>query len=158
MDQQTSKSWRATLTPHRSLSPRSFALLMAVIAGANFAVSIFFYAIGAWPVMGFMGLDMALIWWAFKRNFRDGRRAERIEITAHELVLEQLSEKHPPREQRFVRRWVQVELMEDRQRELVGSLYLRTRGQRTEIASFLGGHERQAFAKALQAALINPAI
>ncbi len=158
MDQPSAKTWRATLTPHRSLSRQGFIILMAVIAGFNLAGGLFFFAIGAWPIMGFMGLDVALVWFAFRRNFADGRRAERIEITTHELVLERLSEKHPPQEQRFVRRWVQVELMEDKNRELVGALYLRFQGKRTEIASFLSAEERVAFAKALQAALINPAI
>jgi uncharacterized membrane protein len=51
---------------------------------------------------------------------------------------------------------VRVELEEDRERELIGPLYLRFRGKRTEIASFLGAQERLAFAQALKAALINP--
>ena len=62
----------------------------------------------------------------------------------------------PPEEQRFARRWVQVDLEEDRERELVGPLYLRFDGKRTEIASFLGAQERLSFANALKAALINP--
>ena len=156
MEHSNPKSWRATLTPHRSLTRQGFIVLMAVIAALNLAIGLFFYIIGAWPVVGFMGLDVALIWWAFNKNFADARRAERIEITAHELVLERLSEKCPPRQQRFVRRWVRVELEEDRERERVGSLYLRFKGKRTEIASFLGAEERQAFARELQAALINP--
>jgi uncharacterized membrane protein len=156
MEQSNPKSWRATLTPHRSLSRQGFLILMSAIAVLSFAIGLFFYAIGAWPVVGFMGLDVALIWWAFNRNFADARRAERIEITTHEVVLEKLSEKHPPREQRFVRRWVRVELEEDRDRELIGSLFLRFEGKRTEIASFLGAEERRAFAKELQAALVNP--
>ena len=156
MDETNPKTWRATLTPHRSLSPKGFVILMSVIAGLNFAGGLFFYLIGAWPVVGFMGLDVALIWWAFRANFAAGRRAERIEITAHELVLERIAEQHPPQVHRFMRRWVRVELEEDRERELIGSLYLRFRGKRTEIASFLGAQERLAFAQVLKAALINP--
>ena len=82
----------------------------------------FFYVIGAWPVVGFMGLDVALIWWAFRANFADARRAEHIEITSDELVLRRLAEDRPAQEQRFARRWVRVELEEDRERELVGPL------------------------------------
>jgi uncharacterized membrane protein len=158
MEQSNPKSWRATLTPHRSLSRQGFLTLMGTIAILSFAIGLYFYAIGAWPVVGFMGLDVALVWWAFHRNFADARRAERIEITTHEVVLEKLSERHPPKQQRFIRRWVRVELEEDRERELIGSLFLRFKGKRTEIASFLGAEERQAFARELQAALINPKI
>ena len=156
MDKTNPKTWRATLTPHRSLSREGFVILMSVIVGFNFAGGIFFYVIGAWPVVGFMGLDVALIWLAFRANFAAGRRAEQIEITAHELVLERIAERRSPQVTRFMRHWVRVELEEDRERDLIGPLYLRFRGKRTEIASFLGANERLAFAQALKAALINP--
>lgn len=156
MDDSKPKTWRATLTPHRSLSPQGFVILMSVIAGFNLIVGLFFYVIGAWPVVGFMGLDVALIWWAFRANFADARRAEHIEITSDEVVLRRLAEDRPVQEQRFARQWVRVELEEDRERELVGPLYLRFGGKRTEIASFLGAQERLSFANALKAALINP--
>jgi uncharacterized membrane protein len=156
MDVTKPKIWRATLTPHRSLSPKGFVILMSVIVGLNLTAGMFFYVIGAWPVVGFMGLDVALIWWAFRVNFADARRAEHIEITAEELVLRRLAEDGPAQEQRFARRWVRVELDEDRERELIGPLYLRFGGKRTEIASFLGAQERLSFANALKAALINP--
>jgi uncharacterized membrane protein len=156
MDKTNPKTWRVTLIPHRSLSREGYVILMSVFAGFNFAGGLFFYLIGAWPVVGFMGLDVALIWLAFRANFADARRAEHIEITAHELVLERIAERRPPQVTRFMRRWVRVELEEDRERELIGPLYLRFRGKRTEIARFLGAHERLAFAKALKAALINP--
>jgi uncharacterized membrane protein len=156
MDDTKPKIWRATLTPHRSLSREGFLILMTVIVGLNLTVGLFFYVIGAWPVVGFMGLDVALIWWAFRANFADARRAEHIEITAHELVLRRLAESKPSQEQRFARPWVQVELEEDLERELIGPLYLRFGGKRTEIASFLGAQERLSFANALKAALTNP--
>ncbi|HUQ35229.1 MAG TPA: DUF2244 domain-containing protein [Aestuariivirga sp.] len=156
MDDTKPKTWRAILTPHRSLSREGFLVLMTVIVGLNLTAGMFFYVIGAWPVVGFMGLDVALIWWAFRANFADARRAEHIEITAEELVLRRLAEDRPVLEQRFARHWVRVELEEDRERELVGPLYLRFGGKRTEIASFLGAQERLSFANALKAALINP--
>ena len=156
MGQTNPKTWRATLTPHRSLSRQEFLILMTVVVGLNLPAGLFFYIIGAWPVAGFMGLDVALVWWAFHANFADARRAEHIEITAHELVLMRLAERQPAREQRFLRRWVRVELEEDPERELIGPLYLRFHGRRTEIASFLGGRERRAFARALKSALTNP--
>ena len=156
MEQPNPKSWRATLTPHRSLTRQGFLILMGAIAILSFGIGLFFYIIGAWPVVAFMGLDVALIWWAFRKNFADARCAERIEITSHEVVLEKVWEKREPQEHRFERRWVRVELEEDRERELIGSLYLRFQGKRTEIASFLGAEERQAFARELQKALVNP--
>ena len=71
--------------------------------------------LGAWPVTGFMGLDVVLVWWAFRTNFAAARQAERIEVTEHELILERLGRKAGPEERRFVRGWVWVELEEDRE-------------------------------------------
>ena len=87
MDDTEPKTWRAILTPHRSLSPKGFVVLMSVIAGFNFMVGLFFYVIGAWPVAGFMGLDVALIWWALKRNWSEAESFEQISIRGDEVTL-----------------------------------------------------------------------
>ena len=150
------KPWAATLTPHRSLSRRGFYVLMSVVTAINLAVSIYFYVEGAWPIIGFMGLDVVLIYWAFARNYADAAVAERIEIDTHEVVLRRRKAKRPEVEKRFVRRWLRVELKEDRERELIGPLYLWFKGEATEIGAFLPPHERKDFAKALQAALVSP--
>jgi uncharacterized membrane protein len=158
MERSNPKSWRATLTPHRSLTRGGFIAVMAVIIAANFVAGLVFFLKGAWPVMGFCGLDVALVWYAFRRNFADARRAERIEITDHELILERLAEGHERKEQRFARSWVRVDLEEDKERELIGQLFLVSKGVRTEIASFLGADERKELASALKQALARPHI
>lgn len=145
--------WSATLTPNRSLGRRGFLVLMGIVIALNAGVSAWFYVQGAWPIVGFMGLDVLLLWWAFSRSYADARVAERIEIREHDLVLRRRSARKPETEQRFVRRWVRVELDEDRERELVGSLYLRFKGERTEIGSFLSPAERKTLARALRTAL-----
>ena len=146
------------LTPHRSLSRKGFLLVMGTIAGLNLIGGTVFWLLGAWPVVGFMGLDVLLIWWAFKANFAAARRAERIEVTDQELILERLFPGHAPFESRFVRGWVRVELEEDRERELIGRLYLNARHKRTEIGSFLSPAERKTLAGALKQALARPHI
>ncbi|MBL8906457.1 MAG: DUF2244 domain-containing protein [Rhizobiales bacterium] len=146
------------LTPHRSLSRNGFLLVMGTIAGLNLIGGTVFWLLGAWPVIGFMGLDVLLIWWAFRANFAAARRAERIAVTDQELILERLFPGHPPLESRFVRGWVKVELEEDRERELIGRLYLNSRHKRTEIGSFLSPAERQSLAGALKQALARPHI
>lgn len=148
----------AVLTPHRSLTREGFIALMAVITGINLIGGVIFIIAGAWPVAPFMGLDVLLLWWAFRANFADARRAERVEVTAHELILSRFAEGKGREEQRFTRPWVKVELEEDRERELVGGLFLRSHGRRTEIARFLAAEEKQSFARALQQALATPHI
>jgi uncharacterized membrane protein len=156
MERGNEKSWVATLTPHRSLTRNGFLAVMVLVASVNFVAGMVFFLIGAWPVVGFCGIDVLIMWLAFRRNFADGRRAERIEITEHELVLEQRADGLEPVRKHFVRRWVRFELEQDHERELVGRLYLTTSGQRTEIASFLAPFERQDLAVALRAALASP--
>jgi uncharacterized membrane protein len=158
MDASNSKGWEATLTPHRSLTRQGFLLVMMLVAAVNLVVGGLFMAIGAWPVAGFAGLDVLIIWWAFRANFADARRMERISITEHELVFDRLRENRPPEQQRFVRRWVRVELEEDRERELIGRLMLVSGASRISVGEFLGPEERKTLAAALKSALAIPRI
>jgi len=158
MDNCNSKVWQATLTPHRSLTRQGFFALMGLVVAVNLVVAGMFVALGAWPIAGFAGLDVLLIWWAFRVNFADARKLERISITEHELVLDRLSEKYPPQQQRFVRRWVRVELEEDHDRELIGSFLLVSGRTRVAVGEFLAPEERKSLAMALKSALAIPRI
>ena len=64
-----SLSFERVLLPHRSLPPRGFHLLILILGLISFAVGIGFVSIGAWPVMGFFGLDVALVYIAFRLNY-----------------------------------------------------------------------------------------
>lgn len=151
-------AWRATLTPHRSLSPRGFLFLMAVITGINLVAGLMFFWLGAWPIAGFCGLDVLLLYWAFRRNFADARISEHIEVNEQEVILHRVEKGALVDQRRFNRRWVRVELEEDLTRELIGSLYLLSHGKRTEIARFLAPNERKELAGALKAAIASPRI
>lgn len=158
MDASNTKSWRATLTPHRSLTRQGFVIVMVLVVLVNLVVGGIFLAMGAWPVAGFAGLDVLLIWWAFRANFADARQMESITITDHEVVFDRIRQQHPPEQQRFVRRWVRVELEEDRERELIGRLSLISGAQRTIIGEFLAPEERKTLANALRTKLAIPRI
>ncbi|MBC8037903.1 MAG: DUF2244 domain-containing protein [Rhizobiales bacterium] len=158
MEKGNSKTWAVTLTPHRSLGRRGYLIIIGAIALINFVTGLAFSLLGAWPAAGFLGLDVALVWWAFRANFADGRRSERIEVTPHELILERHAQGQDTQVNRFVRRWLRVELEVDRERDLIGGLYLSSLGMRTEIARFLSPHERKELAAALRSALASPHI
>jgi uncharacterized membrane protein len=83
---------------------------------------------------------------------------ERISITEHELVLDKVRENKPQEQHRFVRRWVRVELEEDRERELIGRLLLVSGATRLSIGDFLAPAERKTLASALKSALAIPRI
>src|SRR5258705_8068255 len=68
----------ARLTPHRSLNRTGFLVLMAFLSTVSFAAGLAFLLMGAWPVLGFFGLDVLAIYWAFRVNFRRARATEEI--------------------------------------------------------------------------------
>lgn len=148
----------AALRPHRSLSPRGFAVLMAAVGGVSFIFGALFLALGAWPVFGFLGLDVLILYIAFRRSFADAEVSEIVEVTGHEVVLYNARPPKPLTERRFPRAWVRVHLDEDHERELIGSLALVYAGRRTEFASFLPPEERKSLAAALKAAVARPRI
>src|SRR5215475_7576317 len=84
-DQHEPALFAARLTPHRSLSQAGFVLVMAVLGAVSFAAGIVFLLIGAWPVFGFFGLDVLLVYWAFRANYRAAAAYEDVVVTPSEL-------------------------------------------------------------------------
>ena len=54
------------LRPHRSLTRGQAKTLVAIVSVAICAISLPFFVLGAWPVVGFLGLDAVAIWLAFE--------------------------------------------------------------------------------------------
>src|ERR1700674_1415472 len=81
----------ALLTPHRSLNRTGFLVLMAFLSVVSFAAGLAFLLMGAWPVLGFFGLDMLAIYWAFRVNFLRARATEEISVTPSELRVRRVS-------------------------------------------------------------------
>src|SRR3954471_11793299 len=81
----------ARLTPHRSLNRTGFLAVMLFLSFVSFATGLVFLMKGAWPVLGFFGLDVLVVWWAFKVNFRTGRAREEITVTTSELRVRRIS-------------------------------------------------------------------
>ncbi len=142
----------AVLRPHRSLSPRGFGLLMAAIALCSFFIGFAFWLMGAWPVVGFCGLDVLLIQIAFHLNFRDARACEEVHLTHERLSVTQISPAGLARETGFNPYWARLEV--ERQPEIgVTALRIASHGAHMVIGGFLPPVERESFAAALSAAL-----
>jgi len=142
----------ALLMPHRSLSRTGFLVLMGFVGAVSFAAGIAFWLMGAWPVFGIFGLDVLAIYWAFRINFRDARAIEEIRMTPSELRLRRVSHRGHAVEFVLNPLWVQLD-QEIHDEYGIEKLYLRSRGRRLAIGSFLGPGEKASFAKALNAAL-----
>ena len=142
----------ALLTPHRSLNRTGFLVLMAFLSVVSFAAGVAFWLMGAWPVFGFFGLDVLLIYWAFRVNFRRAKATEEISVTSSELRVRRVSHRGHVVEWVLNPLWVQLDQRTHAEFG-IEKLYLVSRGRRVSIASFLGPDEKASFAKALLAAL-----
>lgn len=151
--EQEGDAFRAVLYPHRSLSPRGFLILMLALAIVSFCIGIAFLMRGAWPVFGFFGLDVLIVYVAFKLNYRSGRMHELIELTPELLTVTRVEPSGLSNRFEFNPYWVRVlfsEEVDGRSR-----LSLTSHGQIFEFARFLNDEERRDFAGVLTGALAH---
>jgi uncharacterized membrane protein len=102
-------------------------------------------------VIGFMGLDVALIYVAFKLNFRALRLYETIDVTQEALTVTRVAPSGKSQSWSFNPYWVRLNLQPRRGRS--SELSIASHGQRLVVASFLTDEEREDFAAALANAL-----
>ena len=142
----------AILTPHRSLTGVGFLAVMLAIGGISFASGVLFLVLGAWPVTGFLGLDVALVYWAFRANYRAANAYEEVTVTSSELKLRKVSHRGKIAEWSLNPLWVKLDREVD---EEFGTarLFLVSRGRRLPVAGFLAPAEKDSFAAALGAAI-----
>ena len=143
----------AILQPNTSLEPKGFMLLMVAIASVSFVVGMVFMVAGAWPVVGFLGLDVALIYLAFKANYRWARMYETVRLTSDSLLVERISPSGKVQRWSFQPYWLKVGI--DRPVRHDSALVLSSHGRRLRIGAFLTPDERVEFADALENALVS---
>jgi uncharacterized membrane protein len=142
----------AIITPHRSLSRAGFVLVMMLVGGVSFVGGVVFFVVGAWPVVGFLGLDVLLVYLAFRANYRAATAYEQVTVTPSELRLKRVSHRGEAREWTMNPLWTRLERETHEEFGLL-RLFLVSRGLRLAVAGFLSPHERESFAHALAAAL-----
>ena len=143
---RTLPAFQAVLYPNRSLGDRGFAVLMGLIVLVCSLVGTGFALVGAWPVSGFLGLDVLLIYLAFRWSFRETSRADFITLDDDGLSVRRIMPSGEAKSWRFETAWVQV-LIEGRR------LILRSHGQELAIGPYLTIEERRTFASALKEAI-----
>jgi uncharacterized membrane protein len=143
----------ALLSPHRSLSPRGFVILLIAVCAVSFAAGMVFFLVGAWPVVGFLGLDVSLIYLAFRINYRRARMHETLALTRRDLTVCRVNHRGEVAGWRFQPTWLQVLIDDPPQHH--SQLVLRSHGRNLVIGAFLSPAERFDLAKALRRALIQ---
>jgi uncharacterized membrane protein len=142
----------AVLTPHRSLGRTGFVVLMCLIGGISFAAGLVFFIAGAWPVMGFFGLDVLLVYIAFKVSYRSAAAYEQVTMTPSTLTVRKVSHRGKVAEWTLNPVWVRLQ-REANEEFGIERLFLVSHGRRLPVATFLGPQEKASFASALSAAL-----
>jgi uncharacterized membrane protein len=143
--------FRAVLSPHRSLGPRGFLIFMSAVCVISFGTGLMFFMMGAWPVLGFMGLDVLLVYVAFRINFRALRVYETVALTDEALTVIRVAPDGKKQSWRFNPYWVRVQVNE--RVGLSSELSLASHGKRLVFGAFLTDPEREDFADALKEAL-----
>ena len=144
----------ASLTVNKSLNKQQALIVGSLAPGrplldlilqlANLLIGLPMYFLGAWPVLGFMGLDVWLLWYMFQRSYVDARRSETLTLTDRDVIVERRAPDGEREEHRLDAYWLRVELGE--------RLVLISRGQRVVVGRFLSPVEREKLADELKAA------
>ena len=142
----------AVITPHRSLPRVGFLVLMAAFGAVSFIAGMAFLIDGAWPVFGFFGLDVLLLYWAFRLNYRHAGAYEEVKVTPTALTVRKVSHLGRVREWVLNPLWVRLDMTEIYEFG-IERLFLVARGKQLAIGSFLGPDEKASFAKELGRAL-----
>jgi uncharacterized membrane protein len=149
------------LMPHRSLPSRNFHLLMGLLGLISLTVGVGFIAVGAWPVIGFFGLDVGLVYLAFRLNYRTARQSETIRLADDVFSVERVGVRGERRNWRFQPFWVRV-ILEERP-DASNRLLVASHGRSLVIGDFVPPTIRRELAVTLRDALtrwrnsLNPA-
>ena len=149
---QAKPLFAATLTPHRSLSPSGKRVVIGLVAALALVPGIVFYVAGAWPVVGFMGLDVVAIWIALTVSMRGGRAYEVVTLWPGTLEVKKIDSKGAEDVLTFIPFNVRFVIDRDYNERVTG-LWLKERERRIALGAFLSTEEKLSFSKAFGTAL-----
>lgn len=142
----------ATLSPQRSLDRSGLWIAAAVLAVAGTAIALLFLALGAWPVVGFVGVEVALVIAVMLLHHRHGRTTEEVVLDERTLTVTRRRGRRAVTRWEFPPGWLRVTVVDDEHGRPAGVL-LASHGRRLAVGRFLTAEEQAAFAAALRTAL-----
>lgn len=142
----------ATLTPHRSLTRRGYRYVIALFCVLATIPGIVFFSLGAWPIVGFLGLDLIAIGWALSASMKSGKQFEEVTLWPDELEVKQVAPSGKVELTRFNPFFVKLVIDRDFN-ERTTALHLRTRDSDLVIGAFLNPDDKASFAKVFGSAL-----
>jgi uncharacterized membrane protein len=134
-----------TARRNNSLSSSGRLLVFSFILAVSLGIAIgFFLILGAWPILPFAGLEMAILYCAFRYMDRHALDYERITIRGSSVGIE-VYEAQRVRRLELNRYWARVVCAADGSR-----LALRSHGREIEVGRHLCEEQRLAMAQDLR--------
>ena len=151
MINKNNKLYEISLYPYRSLNKTGFFILMFSLGLISFVAGIIFMIKGAWPVFGFFGLDILLVYVFFKINFRSGKKKEILILTKNQLIVEFYNSKKISKTYYLDAHWLQIRL--SKLKNEMSKLKISSKNKSIIIGSFLRYQEKIDVVKSLKKAL-----
>ncbi len=142
----------AILTPYRSLGQVGLRWVIGIYGALSLIPGLFFLFLGAWPVVGFLGLDALLLYWALNTSMQSGRIHEQVTLWADNLQIDRFDTKGKRTRKTFNPFWAKLHLARDFDDQIT-HIQLQSHGARLEIGSFLNLDDKTSFAQAFSRAL-----
>lgn len=143
--------FNATITPHRSLSPRQLFGLFCALSALTLVMGVRFWFLGAWPVTLFGLVEVGLIGTFFWVNHRGARAEETVTLYPDQARIARRGPSGRRWETTLSTAWLTVELEE--KAHAVTRLWLCHRGRREEIGGALDEDAKRDLAGAIRGAL-----
>ncbi|MEQ1941339.1 DUF2244 domain-containing protein [Mesorhizobium sp. VNQ89] len=144
--------FQALLTPHRSLGRTGFAILMGALLFGWLVTGLFFLSHGAWPIFGFLGLDVLLVYVCFTLNYRAARAREEVSVSRTSLDIRKIAPSGRSEDHHFNPFWAKFAVA--RHDEIgITRMAVEGQGRSVSIGGFLNPDDRESFATAFSRAL-----
>ncbi len=147
----TISSLNITILPYRSLSKKSFRNLMIAVCFIFFSIGIFFWSLGAWPVFGFLGLDVLLLYMAFKINYKSGDIFENLKLSNSKLVVTRSFPSGKSQTWNLEAYWTKVEILNTFSNDQ--KLVIKSKEKVVMLGSFLNFNDKKKLMKRINDAL-----
>lgn len=145
-------AFAATLVAQRSLDVRGLTVVALILAASGAAVGALFLAMGAWPVVGFVGLEVGVAIALFLGHHALARVVEEVVLEERVLRVRRRRGLGAVQAWEFPPGWLRV-TVEPPGPHGAGGVVLATHGRRLVVGSGLSEGERESFASALREAL-----
>src|SRR5688500_4524790 len=144
--------FKALLVPYRSLGRTGFFILIGGLLFGWLVTGAFFLSVGAWPVFGFLGLDVLAVYVAFRMNYRAARAREEVSVSRTALDIKKTAPSGRSQAHRFNPFWARFSV--SRHDEIgITRMAVESREESVSIGSFLNPDDRESVAAAFSSAL-----